>query len=322
MGRVRACAPAQTLALANSGPVDTDALDPAALLARLATAEPVVVARADEPGPGNWVGGPYAARDGDRIALAYRVRKPESRGRGLANIVAVSDDGLAFTPVATITSDSFGAASLERPALVRRPDGGWRLYVSCSTKNSKHWWVEAIDADTLAGLEAGQRTVVLPGDESQAFKDVIVDIAPDGTWRIWACRHPLDGGDDEADRMSTVYGTSADGLAWDLHGPCLLPSPDSWDQRGARVTAVLPRGDEVVALYDGRASADENFFERTGVAVGTPADLHAVGGPVPAAYGRALRYASLIDTPAGLRAYYEVTTDDGSHALVTALLRD
>ncbi len=295
---------------------------PQTLLARLTAADPTLVVAAAEPGPGNWAGGPYAARDGDQIALAYRVRKPEGRGRGLANIVAISSDGIDFTTVATITSDSFGAASLERPALVRRPDGGWRLYVSCSTKNSKHWWVEAIDADTLADLEVGTRTVVLPGDDTVAWKDVIVDLAEDGTWRIWACRHPLDDGDDEADRMSTWFGTSPEGLAWIMHGPALEPTPGTWDQRGARVAAVLPHEGQVLALYDGRASAQENFFERTGVAIGTPEHLEAVAGPVPTTYGQALRYACLLPTPAGLRAYYEVSTPDGSHALVTALLSD
>ncbi len=301
---------------------------PERLLAALATATPELVVAADEPGAGHWAGAPYAVRDGARIVLAYRVRKPEGHGRGLANIIAVSDDGLTFREVARVESGTFGAASLERPALARLADGGWRLYVSCSTPGSKHWWVEAVDAPTLEELPVGTRAVVLPGDDTEAWKDVVVDRAPDGQWRIWACRHPLDGGPDAADRMSTWFGTSTDGLAWLMHGPAMTPTEGAWDQRCARLTAVLPADTEaglseasgIVALYDGRASAEENFRERTGVALGIPDRLVAAGGPVPAASGRALRYVSLVQTPAGLRTYFEVTTDDGSHALVTTLV--
>ena len=123
-------------------------------------------------------------------------------------------------------------ASLERPALIRRPDGGWRLYVSCSTLGSKHWWVEAIDTPPggePADLENGKRTVVLPGDEVSAWKDVVV--TRDGpSWRMWACEHLLDQGEDEADRMRSVYLTSTTGSTGTTNGsrsgrPTLLGSP-------------------------------------------------------------------------------------------------
>src|SRR4051812_22927257 len=178
-----------------------------------------VVVPAPGPGEGFWAGGPSAVRHAGETWLAYRLRRPVDRGRGYANVIARSADGLTFETVATVTSAHFECASLERPGLVRRPDGGWRLYVSCSTPNSKHWWVEAVarapsalcgcpslgrrglvrrpdggwrlyvscsppnpkhwwveavDADTPAELPPGERTVVLPGDATEAWKDVIV----------------------------------------------------------------------------------------------------------------------------------------------------
>lgn len=272
-------------------------------------------------GDGYWAGGPSAVlgTDGD-VYLAYRLRRPVYAGRGYANVVARSCDGVRFRPVATVTMEQFGCASLERPALIQRPDGGWRLYVSCSTPGSKHWWVEAVDADTPAGLAAGRRTVVLPGDRDTAWKDVVV--RRDGArWQLWACRHPLDGGDDEADRMQSWFFTSADGLRWTDHGPALLPNPVGWDRRGARVTSVLPPSatgrDGWLAFYDGRASTAENWYERTGLAVGSTGDtLAAVRGPIERG-GRTLRYVSVLPVPGGFRLYFETDLPDGSNALFT-----
>jgi hypothetical protein len=289
-----------------------------ALLDALADPDAEVVVPAPGPGEGFWAGGPSAVRAGDTVWLAYRLRRPVDQGRGYANVVARSADGRHFETVATLTSAHFDCASLERPALVQRPDGGWRLYVSCSTPGSKHWWVGAVDADTPAGLATGRRTVVLPGEEGkEAWKDVIVR-RDDGTWRMWACRHPLDGGDDAADRMTSWYATSADGLRWDLAAEALTPVQGTWDARGARIADVLHHDGRWWALYDGRRSAEENWRERSGLAVGERPDrFTAIAGPVPAQAGRALRYASVVPDGVGLRAYVEVTGFDGSHDLRT-----
>ena len=78
--------------------------------------------------------------------LTYRVRRPIDSGRGVAVDVARSRDGESFEPVTRVFRESFGAESFERPVLMPLPDGGWRLYLSCATPGSKHWWIEAIDA--------------------------------------------------------------------------------------------------------------------------------------------------------------------------------
>jgi hypothetical protein len=289
------------------------------ILAALDSADARVVVEPPGAGDGYWAGAPSAAWDAGTFYLAYRLRRPVTAGRGYANVVAVSADGLHYRTEVALFADSFDCASLERPALVSLGAGRWRLYVSCSTPRSKHWWVECVDADSLGGLATGRRTTILAGDAATAWKEVVVRRDESG-WRMWVCRHPLDGGDDEADRMSTAYFTSTDGLAWEQVGTALAPTPDNWDARGTRVTAVLRAGGDWLACYDGRASAAENWSERTGVAVGAqPGALTAIAGPT--APGRTARYLSIVETASGVRLYWEASRPDGAHDLRTALLR-
>jgi hypothetical protein len=266
-------------------------------------------------GEGYWAGGPSAVWQDGTVHLAYRLRRPVTEGRGYANVVATSADGVHFDTVATVSAEQFGSASLERPALVPLLGGGWRLYVSCSTKDSKHWWVEAIEADTLEALPGGVRTVVLTDDDI-AWKDVVVRRSG-SSWQMWACRHPLDRGDDEADRMTSVYLTSDDGLTWAAVGTALGPTPGTWDSRGARITSVVRNGEGWLAFYDGRASAAENWFERSGAAVGSGPDAFtAVAGPTTV--GHTARYLSLAESPLGTRLYWEASRPDGANDLRTA----
>jgi hypothetical protein len=273
-------------------------------------------------GPGCWSGAPSAARDTDgAIWLAYRRRLPEDRGRGAATVLARSDDGERFTTVLELGKDRFGAASLERPALVQAPDGSWRLYVSCATPHSKHWRIDVLEAATPDALDGARARTVLPGDRHWGVKDPV--IRQDGSrWNAWICCHPLDEPGEE-DRMRTRFATSDDGLTWTWHGDALTGRPGAWDARGARVTAVLPEAG--VAYYDGRATAAENFHERTGVARGdrTLARLRADDGHPPAASpdgDGALRYLDVLALPGGtMRLFYERSRADGAHELCTGL---
>src|SRR5437764_12444915 len=77
-------------------------------------------------GQGNWVGAPSAAEWDGIIYLAYRLRRPLGTGRGYAVKVARSADGEHFEPLLTIAKEQVRAESLERPELVRTPEGIWR----------------------------------------------------------------------------------------------------------------------------------------------------------------------------------------------------
>jgi hypothetical protein len=258
----------------------------------------------------------------DAIYIAYRLRRPLGAGRGYGVKVARSADGVRFETIGTLTSGEFAAESLERPALVRSPAGRWRLYVSCATPGTKHWRVELLEAIHPSRFDARQRVVVLPGDTKTGVKDPVIRHY-DGSWHLWASCHPLaDPG--EADQMVTDYATSADGLEWTWHGTALAGTPGSWDSRGTRVTTVWRPGGAFAAFYDGRASAAENYEERTGIATGTEPSALVAAEAGPAAQspqgGHGLRYLDVLALPDGRhRLYYELTRADGAHELRTEL---
>jgi hypothetical protein len=270
--------------------------------------------------PGSWSGAPSAVVDGDEIVLAYRLRRGPRRGYAVA--VARSADGIHFQTMTLVKKEDMDAESLERPALVRTPAGGWRLYLSCATPGTKHWRVELLEAPTPDAFDPVKRVVVLPGDASSAVKDPVIRIH-DGTWHLWASVHPL-ADPDHTDRMTTDYFSSQDGVDWTAHGPALTPRAGEWDARGVRVAAVRWEPDRVVAHYDGRATAAQNFEERTGLATGIGPAALAADGSVPVGGGsdglRGLRYVDIVDLGDGRsRWYYELSRPDGQHELRTEL---
>jgi hypothetical protein len=276
------------------------------------TAPAVVAVPAPGNGIGWWAGSSSAALDEDgSFVVAYRVRTGE-RGRG-STVLARSDDGDRYTTVAMLDQARFDAQSMERPALVRTDEGRWRIYVCCATPNSKHWWIDVLEADEPEGFADADARTVFPGDDRTGVKDPLVQRV-EGGWQAWICCHPLDEPDEE-DRMTTAYATSADGLEWDWHGTVLAPRPGTWDARGARVTVVLRDGRGATA---GRATKEENWFERTGLARHTgDGRLEQTGDDAVAD----VRYLDVLPLPGGgYRIWYEARLPDESHELRTELV--
>lgn len=304
----------------------TSTLTCAEFLAALDWSAGATVLEPVDEGPGSWVGAPSAVLDAGVVHLAYRLRRPVGAGRGYANVVARWFGGIASNSAGTevqavVQREQHAAESLERPCLVRTP-AGWRLYISCATPDTRHWRVDLLAAPTIAELPAATPVTVLPGDASTAVKDPVILLDEQG-WHLWASCHPLD--DPAAtDRMTTEYATSPDGVRWTWQGTALAGSP-GWDARGVRFAEVLQLADGYLALYDGRANAQENWEERTGAAMADSlaGPWRKVDGPVfvsPQGTG-GLRYVSAVPEAGGVRLFYESARADGSHELRTQQIR-
>jgi hypothetical protein len=278
-----------------------------------------LVVPAPGEGPGNWAGAASAVLHDGVFWLTWRNRRPLTSGRGVTVDVARSLDGVHFETVAEVHRDSFGSESFERPVLLPLPasqGGGWRLYLSCATWDSKHWWVDSLTAATPEQLPGGVRRVVLPGDDAVAVKDPVITVGAGG-WEMWLCCHPLTEPGHE-DRMTTRRLTSPDGLAWTDRGEVLRGRPGEWDARGARVSAALSDG---WFLYDGRRDAASNWYETTGLARWDGSRLEPVSGPIASPHSDgAFRYAAAVPLPDGrVRYYVEAARPDGAHDLVTMI---
>ena len=126
--------------------------------------------------------------------------------------------------------------------------------------------------------------------------------------------------------MFTRYASSPDGLTWTWGDVVLRPRPDAWDARGTRISDVLVDREEPIAYYDGRATADANWMERTGIARRAAGGNFTAVGDEAAAWSPegdgTLRYLSAIHVDGGTRLYYEASRADGAHELRTEFFSD
>jgi len=290
-------------------------------------------------GRGYWVGAPGATCDAatGEFHLVYRLRRPRGvePDRGAEIRVAKSRDGVAFDDVWRGTKDQLGTTSIERCALVRRPQFGWRMYASFVDPADGRWMIGLVEADRPEAFNLKSLRPVLKAADTgtEGVKDPFVFqlaglyhmVASYAARDAEASAGQMHGTHDAFNtgliRSATGLATSGDGIEWHWEGPILTPSSGAWDAYAARIGTLWPATDQVwLALYDGSADVSENYEERCGLCYSFDLrTFHRVtrAGPLwntPHGSG-AIRYFDVLALEDATYVYYEMALPDGSHDL-------
>jgi hypothetical protein len=257
--------------------------------------------------------------------------------RGGLCCIAESRDGFSFRTVWSARKEDFSALSVERCSLIRSIDGEWLFYVSYVDAATNRWCIDLLSADSIASLDPCKRVRVLSPEDLgvQGVKDPWVVVVAGLYYMLVSYAVTLERGDTEAQTRwhasgdiyntgmtlsSTAMAVSPDGRQFEWQGDVFSPRPGGWDAYASRIGCLLPTEHGWIGYYDGSASVDGNYEERTGLAYSL--DLRSftritTDGPAlvsPLGSG-SLRYLDAVAFPDQVRFYYEYARADGSHEL-------
>jgi len=122
----------------------------------------------------------------------------------------------------------------------------------------------------------------------------------------------------------TGLATSGDGLSFEWQGN-ILDVGEGWDAYESRITGLVYCTPVFNTFYDGIARVEENYEERTGLAVSLDLrtfDKITLAGPAlvsPHASG-SLRYIDAVQFEDRIYYYYEMARSDGAHDLMVSVV--
>ncbi len=283
------------------------------------------------PGRGYWAGAPTVWLDHNDHAsyLSYRLRRP--RGvepeRGGETRIAVSTDGIHFEDIWRAEKSQFGSPSIERCSLARSRDGRWQYFVSFVDGSDGRWRVDRLEAGAVDELDPASREPVFTAEQLniEGVKDPNVFVHGGVYWMLLSYVPALVGfSHEQLHGTADIYNTglslscsavasSLDGKDWQWQGEIMHPMPGTarWDAYATRVCCVIPARPVWLASSDGSRSVDENYEERTGLAVGGICPEGALNSRqtdlgTPGAYARE---AGVLPAPAGLFTFRSITPD-------------
>ena len=289
-------------------------------------------------GKGNWAGAPSAFYDGEqkRFYLSYRLRKPLTEGRGHLTCIAESKDGKEFNDIWAGKATEFNSPSIERSALIKTPEGRYRLYVSYVEATDNRWRIDMLEADHPSRLDpAGRKPVLRPDDvDSEGVKDpyilliggmyyMYVPYGPRAAVAPGSTARDLHGTGNVFTTALVAHPTglavSGDGVHFEWKGDVIRPG-GSWDCNVTRLACVVYVPPVFTAFYDGRTGKGDVYEDRTGIAVGlTPENFESLSRKEPALsspWGTgSLRYMDIVPLRDCFYYFYEQCRPDGAHEL-------
>ncbi len=290
-------------------------------------------------GRGNWVGAPGAHYDPETSTfyLVYRARDPKSRGYECR--IAASSNGVIFDDIWALSRTSLGALSIERSALTCGLDGEWRLYISYVSAEDGRWRIGLMTSSEPDGFLVSSLRPLFTDQEDNidGVKDPNVYLIGRMVHMVVSYAARIEVPAAKAGNKHTsgdIYNTgltlsrtaaavSGDGSAFEWLGdvsPGGGAEKSGWDHYCRRIGSILPiDGGGYLAFYDGSASVEENYEEKTGLAF--TFDLqkyHRLGDEcvLSSPWGSgSLRYVDVLPVGNELFYYYEIAMEDGSHEL-------
>lgn len=291
-------------------------------------------------GPGYWVGAASVIYDQEskNFYLYYRLRRPrgEEPDRGYECHIAQSKDGQNFSPIWQAEKRQFQSLSVERAALMKTSSGTYRLYISFVDTADGKWKIDCMEAASPDKFNPHERFCALDPDELglAGVKDPYIWTLG-GKYYFFLSYAPIPqkmtpsgkpglhkSGDVFATGLTssnTGLATSEDGISFTYEGDVLSPG-DGWDAGAARLTSILHLPPFYLAFYDGAVSVEENYEEKTGVALSY--DLRnfkrlSTERPLFTSphSGGSLRYMTAVSVGEETYLYYEYARPDGSHEI-------
>lgn len=296
-------------------------------------------------GAGYWVGAPGVYFDANDRAfyLTYRVRRPrgEQPDRGGVARIARSIDGVHFEDIWEVNKSAYDSTSIERSAIRRGRDGRWRYFTSYVDPLDGRWCTSILKAARPDAFDADRAQHLFRARQFrlEGVKDPFIFYYRGRYYMYMSVAVPTPETSAEAHATHDIYNTgqclSATALAvskdldfWQWKGLVFEPPAgkvgQAWDGYCRRINSVIQpdtRRDTFVAFFDGSRGHEQNYEERTGVAVShdlinwrslspNEPDVVTQHGSGSIRYVDAI-YVGLND----LYLFYEIARSDGSHEL-------
>ena len=297
--------------------------------------------------PGYWVGAPGAFYEPNEKAwyLTYRIRRPRGvePDRGGEARIARSRDLAKWEDVWSVTKDKFESASIERSALRRDKSGRWHYFVSYVDPADGRWCVSRLSSDRLESLDADRAVPVFKAKPLglEGIKDPWIYQREGSFSMIVSVALPTNKTTDQSHSTLDIFNTgecvSATGLAissdlehWQWKGVVFAPDATGWDRYCRRINSFFAAGPNragtrLEAFYDGSASHEQNYEEKTGIATSTD-DGQSWKSTTPdrpfftSPHGSGcLRYTDVQLLDRGVLLFYECARPDGAHDLRLAI---